>query len=86
MNKVCECVTLSKNGHLSSDDFKLIWENFIQVLIKPVSAFVIVDVQNDFISGSLALSSCPAKEDGAEVVPVINKLLDDVVFDYVFYT
>ena len=26
-----------------------------------------VDVQNDFISGSLAMSNCPAKHDGEEV-------------------
>jgi len=54
--------------------------------MKPVSAFIIVDVQNDFISGSLSLLNCPAGQDGAEVVPVINKLLDTVPFDLVVYT
>ena len=34
---------------------------------KPVHALVIIDVQNDFISGSLSLSNCPAKHNGAEV-------------------
>ena len=32
--------------------------------MKPISALVIVDVQNDFISGSLALHSCPANHRG----------------------
>ena len=32
--------------------------------MQPISALVIVDVQNDFISGSLALHSCPANHDG----------------------
>lgn len=54
--------------------------------LKPISAFVIVDVQNDFITGSLSLSRCPAGQDGAEVVPIINKLLDTVPFDLVVYT
>ena len=32
-----------------------------------MSALLIVDVQNDFISGSLAISDCPAKHNGEEV-------------------
>ena len=39
-----------------------------------------VDVQNDFISGSLAIKNCPAGQDGEEVVPPINTLLDTVPF------
>ena len=48
--------------------------------MKPRSAFVIVDVQNDFISGSLAIKNCPAGQEGEEVVPPINRLLDTVPF------
>jgi nicotinamidase-related amidase len=47
---------------------------------------LIVDVQNDFISGSLALKNCPAKQDGAEVVPVINNLINTVPFSTIAYT
>ena len=36
-------------------------------IVKPKSAFVIVDVQNDFISGSLAIINCPAKQNGEDV-------------------
>ena len=49
-------------------------------IVKPRSAFVIVDVQNDFISGSLAIKNCPAGQNGEEVVPPINRLLDTVPF------
>ncbi|WAQ99391.1 hypothetical protein MAR_023764 [Mya arenaria] len=42
--------------------------------------------KNDFISGSLSLLGCPAGHDGAEVIPVINHLLDSVPFDLVVYT
>lgn len=82
-------------------------------IVRPVSAIVVVDVQNDFISGSLAISNCPAKQNGEEVcrkwqyfnmlcyskitcmflrycmlkvVEPINKLLDSVEFDGVFYS
>lgn len=54
--------------------------------ILPRSAFLIVDVQHDFIDGSLALKNCPAKQDGVEVVPVINSLIEKVPFDVVAYT
>jgi nicotinamidase-related amidase len=85
---------------------------------------VVVDVQNDFISGSLSISNCPAKQNGEEVrskviqpacctlllslndflcekgsnvrrlmtfiylkvVEPINRLLDSVEFDCVYYT
>lgn len=36
-------------------------------IVRPVSALVVVDVQNDFISGSLSISGCPAKQNGEEV-------------------
>ncbi len=51
-----------------------------------VSALLIIDVQNDFISGSLALRNCPSKHNGEEVVPVINKLLDTIDFSVVAYS
>ena len=54
--------------------------------MNPVTALVIVDVQYDFIDGSLALRNCPAKQDGGEVVPVINKLLEKTKFDVVIYS
>jgi nicotinamidase-related amidase len=45
-----------------------------------------VDVQNDFISGSLRLDNCPAKENAEEVVPIINQLIQDGSFDTLAYT
>lgn len=60
-------------GALSYYDFIHII-NYVTCKDKPVSALVIVDVQNDFINGSLGLKFCPAKEEAIEVVPVINSL------------
>ena len=43
-------------------------------IVRPISAFLAIDVQNDFIDGSLALKNGPAGEDGAEVVEPINEV------------
>ena len=49
-------------------------------MLLPKSALIVVDVQNDFIDGSLLVP------DGLKVVSVINSLLDTVAFDAVVYT
>eukprot|EP00794_Sanderia_malayensis_P003912 gene3912-4454_t len=49
-------------------------------------ALLVIDVQNDFISGSLALKDCPAKQDGEEIIAVINQLKKEVKFDLVVYS
>ena len=55
-------------------------------MLNPVSVLLIVDVQNDFITGSLALKHCPAGDDGQEVVPIIQDLLSRNLFSIVGYT
>ena len=47
---------------------------FIYKIVRPVSAFVVIDVQNDFITGTLATKNGPAGEDGAEVIDPINQV------------
>ena len=59
---------------------------FISQGLNPVSVLLIVDVQNDFITGSLALKHCPAGEDGEDVIPVIQDLLSRNLFSIVGYT
>ncbi|CAF0957371.1 unnamed protein product [Adineta steineri] len=53
---------------------------------KNVYALIMIDVQYCFINGSLALSNGPAGQDGAEVIPVINELIDKVPFDVFAYS
>ncbi|XP_055929856.1 nicotinamidase-like [Argiope bruennichi] len=74
------------DGKLNMDELKELWFKVIVPVVKPVSALVVIDVQNDFIDGSLAIRNCPAGQEGFEVVPVINDLLDAIPFNYVFYT
>ncbi|CAF3316975.1 unnamed protein product [Rotaria socialis] len=57
-----------------------------QMSKRPVNALLIIDVQNDFIDGSLALRNCPSKHNGEEVIPIINDLLDSGDFDVIVYS
>lgn len=43
-------------------------------------------MQYDFIDGTLALKNCPSQHQGEHIIPVINKLLHDNIFDVVVYT
>lgn len=54
--------------------------------MQPNSALIVVDVQNDFLDGNLALRNCPAGQDGLGVIPAINSVLDTVNFELVVYT
>ncbi|CAF0730956.1 unnamed protein product [Adineta steineri] len=76
----------NQDEKIDYDEFIQAWKKTIKCAVKPVSALVVVDVQNDFISGSLALHSCPAEHRGEEVVPIINRVLLNVNFDVVAYT
>lgn len=77
---------VQKDENMLLTEFMNFWENFIKLVLFPKNCLLVVDVQNDFIDGSLALINCGAKQDGAEVVPVINELIDTVPFDVVAYT
>ncbi|PIK50038.1 putative nicotinamidase-like [Apostichopus japonicus] len=84
MNQESSCV--GEDGRMTEDEFKSCWKTWIYPVLHPKTALLVVDVQNDFISGTLALKNTPSGQDGAEVVPVINKILDDWKFDLVAYS
>ena len=58
------------------------------VLSPPASAFLVIDMQNCFLTGSLALRDAPAKQDGLEIIPPLNDFLDEASgnFDLVVYS
>ena len=66
------------NDHvIDRNEFGLMCSKWLDTVYNPICALVIVDVQNDFIDGSLALINGPAGQDGAQVVPVINNLIEE---------
>lgn len=69
---------------LTSDTFAILWDELLSKSVKPKSALVIVDFQNDFIDGTLSLKKCPLAENPDLLLPKINKLVE--LFDNVVYT
>ena len=65
---------VSASGTISKEEFVFCWTEWIKKVAKPSSALVVVDVQNDFISGSLAIKHCPAGQDGEDVSFVFETL------------
>jgi len=82
---ILNLLQVTEDDQVTFEDFQLWWGFWLRDVLNPVSALIIVDVQNDFIDGSLALKNCPAKDDGADVVPVINSMRN-VPFDVVALT
>ena len=74
------------DGSMSKEEYHFCWNNWIKKIVRPVSAILVVDVQNDFISGTLSISNCPAGQNGEDVVAPINKMIDNVPFDEFFYS
>lgn len=74
------------DGELNVQEFERMWDNWAATVLGPKCALLIVDVQNDFISGTLALGNCPAKDDPTRIIPVINTLTDKLPWDVVVYT
>ncbi|XP_012242998.1 uncharacterized protein LOC100747413 [Bombus impatiens] len=77
---------LNGDGKIDKEEFEICWNRWIKTCTRPKSAFLIVDVQNDFITGSLNIKQCAAQHDGSEVIEPINRLLEIVQFDAVFYS
>lgn len=70
-----------KDGRLNEGEIKFMWSNWVEKLQAHLRfALVIVDVQNDFISGSLPVPKA------VDCVPVINRLISKIKFDQVIYT
>ncbi|XP_018342522.1 PREDICTED: uncharacterized protein LOC108748725 [Trachymyrmex septentrionalis] len=86
LREVYSIFDLKGDGLIDREEFEVCWNRWIKVCTRPKSAFLIVDVQNDFITGSLNIKQCAAQHDGSEVIDPINRLLETVPFDAVFYS
>jgi hypothetical protein len=58
------------SGDVDIDELRAAWRAWFGAIFQPVRALIIIDVQNDFIDGTLGLKNCPAGQDAARVVPV----------------
>ncbi|XP_061929361.1 uncharacterized protein LOC107997117 [Apis cerana] len=86
LKEIYSVFDLNGDGKIDREEFEICWNRWIKICTRPKSAFLIVDVQNDFITGSLNIKQCAAQHDGSEVIEPINRLLETVQFDAVFYS
>ncbi|XP_066150729.1 nicotinamidase-like [Euwallacea fornicatus] len=86
LKEIFEIFDKNGDGQIDRNEFCFCWYNWIKTIVKPISALLVIDVQNDFICGTLDIKNCSAKHNGEDVVGPINDLLDSVEFDAVFYS
>ncbi|VDL82314.1 unnamed protein product [Nippostrongylus brasiliensis] len=72
--------------HLSTDRLCAMQERVFRELSSLKIALLVVDFQNDFISGSLRVQDGSAAEDPLRTIPLLNRMLDDYPFDMVVFT
>ncbi|XP_064487990.1 nicotinamidase-like [Ornithodoros turicata] len=77
---------LDHDGKINFTEFENMWTKWVAPVLYPKSAILVVDVQNDFISGTLALKNYPAQEEPEKIVPVINDLTEKLPWTMVVYT
>lgn len=85
-DRIFDQFDVDRDGKINFSEFEAMWKQWVTTVLHPKNAFVVVDVQNDFISGTLALGNFPAKGDPNKVIPVINKLSEVLPWTMVVYT
>ncbi|KAF5303581.1 hypothetical protein FQR65_LT08182 [Abscondita terminalis] len=86
LREIFDVFDKNQDNFIDRDEFLFCWNHWIKIIVCPISAFLIVDVQNDFITGTLNIMNCAAQQNGLDVIEPINTLLDTVNFDAVFYS
>ncbi|XP_012274538.1 uncharacterized protein LOC105696551 [Orussus abietinus] len=71
---------------LTGEEWTRCNEKWVAVVASPVNALLVVDVQNDFIDGTIALRDCGKGEDGADVVEPINRLVKEGDWHKIIYS
>jgi len=65
------------SGSISTAEFLHAWNGWLGRALMPVRCLLIIDVQNDFITGSLAVDNAPS------VVPMVNAVRGAVKWDVI---
>lgn len=77
---------INNDDKIDQSEFNNLYNLWIHNQLYPRTALIIVDVQNDFITGSLAIYRCPAGQRGEEVIPIINEMIKTITFNLIVYS
>eukprot|EP00322_Chrysochromulina_rotalis_P014207 CAMPEP_0115865112 /NCGR_PEP_ID=MMETSP0287-20121206/19551_1 /TAXON_ID=412157 /ORGANISM="Chrysochromulina rotalis, Strain UIO044" /LENGTH=429 /DNA_ID=CAMNT_0003319609 /DNA_START=54 /DNA_END=1344 /DNA_ORIENTATION=+ len=80
VHTMMDALDRDSSGKISTDELVRAWQTWLGQALMPVRCLLIIDVQNDFISGTLAVNEAEA------VVPVINEMRRTLPFDAVAYS
>ncbi|VDK46629.1 unnamed protein product [Anisakis simplex] len=74
------------DGELNEVECEYVNHLLIEPLNQLKTALIVVDFQNDFITGSLAIKNGTAQEDPSEALIPINRLISECPFALIVYT
>jgi len=83
MDSMFAALDEDSSGEIDLDELLAAWRAGFGQAMNPVRCLLIIDVQNDFISGTLRVDKCPAQQDGGAIVPVINAMRAQLPWDAV---
>lgn len=86
VTQLFEIFDCNHDGRIDFSEFETLWTQWAQVVLHPKSAFIVVDVQNDFITGSLSVKNLAENRDPEGIVPIINDLVENVPWKLVVYS
>uniref|UniRef100_A0AC35F1K9 EF-hand domain-containing protein n=1 Tax=Panagrolaimus sp. PS1159 TaxID=55785 RepID=A0AC35F1K9_9BILA len=86
IKKLFKLFDVDNDGKLSSSESDALNHVIIDKVNTIKCALIVVDFQNDFVTGSLAIKKGPAKQDPHEALIPLNRLLKECTFDLVVYT
>lgn len=76
----------NRDGGVDISEFETMWTQWVQVILCPKWALIVVDVQNDFITGTLSVKNLAEKQDPESIVPIINDLAENLPWELVVYS
>lgn len=74
------------DGGVDISEFEAMWTQWVQAILCPKWALIVVDVQNDFITGTLSVKNLAENRDPESIVPVINGLVENLPWELVVYS
>lgn len=86
VSDIFETLDVNGDGNIKNEEWETCFNKWIKVVLNPVKVFLVVDVQNDFISGTLALKDLGLGQDGTDVLEPINNLIKECQWDKVIYS